>query len=255
MAEALLQASKLSKSFGGVRAVQDVSCAIPQHSIYGVIGPNGAGKTTLFNIITGFYPADTGSLIFNGQHILNASPDRIVQAGIARTFQNIRLFKQMSVLDNVLAGQHTQSHAGVIGAVLRDPRTRAEEQRLRDEAQRLLTYVGLSGYHHKLASELSYGDQRRLEIARALGTKPLLLALDEPAAGMNPVETQQLLTLLEALRSDGLTLLLIEHDMKFMMNICDTILVLNHGERIAEGIPAAIQKHQSVIDAYLGVNV
>ncbi len=255
----LLSAKHISKSFVGLNALQDISFDIPEHGIYGVIGPNGAGKTTLFNILTGFYQADKGELWFNGNNIINQAPHKIVAGGIARTFQNIRLFSNMTALENVMVGRHTQSHAQVIGAVLRSPSQRAEEKHMQEKSEYLLNYVGLNesgkkNISNKLAKELSYGDQRRLEIARALATEPKLLALDEPAAGMNPSETRQLQQLLERLRSDQINVLLIEHDVKFVMNLCEQVLVLDYGIRIAEGTPCEIQKNQDVIEAYLGSN-
>lgn len=253
MTELLLEARQISKSFGGLKAISNISFSIPQKCIYGIIGPNGAGKTTLFNILTGFYPADSGELLFQGKTILNQSPDRINKKGIARTFQNIRLFGNLTALENVMVGRHGKSHAGVIGAILRNHATRAEEQHIIDTAQKILLYVGLQNVANKMANALSYGDQRRLEIARALATEAKLLALDEPAAGMNPTETTQLKTLLERIHADNITILLIEHDVKLMMNICERILVLDHGEVIAEGSPLEVRCHPKVIEAYLGV--
>lgn len=255
----LLSAKHLSKNFSGLHALQDVSFDIPEHCIYGIIGPNGAGKTTLFNIITGLYQADAGELWFNGKNIINQEPHNIVKQGIARTFQNIRLFANMTALENVMVGRHTLSRAQAISAVLRTSSTRAEEQDIQQKSEQLLRYVGLNvpgkkESSNKLARELSYGDQRRLEIARALATEPKLLALDEPAAGMNPSETRQLQQLLERLRSDHVNVLLIEHDVKFVMNLCERVLVLDYGVRIAEDVSFAIQNNPLVIEAYLGVS-
>jgi branched-chain amino acid transport system ATP-binding protein len=252
--EPLLSARNLHKHFAGVQALQDVSFDIPVQGIYGIIGPNGAGKTTLFNILTGLIRADRGEIRFNGSNIINQPPHCIVAQGMARTFQNIRLFSGMTAAENVMVGRHIRSTTQVIGAILRNASTRHEEMSIRQRALELIDYVGLKNVGNKLARELSYGDQRRLEIARALATEPKLLALDEPAAGMNPTETRQLQILLEKLRDDGINILLIEHDMKLMMNLCDRILVLDYGFRIAEDIPVAIQHNPKVIEAYLGIS-
>ncbi len=252
MSDVLLHAEKIGKVFGGLKALQDVSLTIPRNSIYGLIGPNGAGKTTLFNVITGLYQADSGTLQFKGNSILRRKPHQIVQAGIARTFQNIRLFGHMTAIENVMVARHTHLQAGVFGAIFRPPAVRREEAACRAEALRLLHYVGIGAQANRVARELSYGDQRRLEIARALATEPQLLALDEPAAGMNPTERETLKNLLLQIRNDGTTLLLIEHDVKLVLGICDQLCVLNFGQCIAQGTPEQVRHDPAVITAYLG---
>lgn len=251
----ILETKSASKHFGGLKAVNEISMEVQQGEVLGIIGPNGAGKTTFFNLITATYKLTSGQVLFEGQDISRLSAEKVARLGIARTFQNIKLFKFLSVLENVKVGFHTRTRTGLLDSVLHTKRYRADEQLADEQGMAILERVGLGDKARLMAGNLPYGLQRRLEIARALALSPKILLLDEPAAGMNPSETAELMEFIKKLNADGITVVVIEHDMKFVMNLCDRIVVINYGQKLAQGTPTEVTGNQQVIEAYLGAGL